>query len=582
MSDLLNKLAQQAQAQVFNRPVVTQAVTKAVDGAVQQAANKASEKVAEKAVTLGVDTAVVKAATKTDLAPEAAKRMTQLLDTNATVMLPSDPARLLSLTSSGRLVPDAALTVSVGNVSKQVAENGGYAAAVLSDEGKKVLALAQDTKGLDGALKKITEVRYTDAGLRFGAETALPTSLDMGKTVKHVLVDAKDHAGVLKTYGEAVARGEAPAAIGGKPFIEFFRSSDDLYNDLQIDAFQSAVPGFAKRSVDEQRAVAALAGRVAADMPAAIPAATRRRVAAAKVSYTPVAGSPNGSQMIADLKEFYKGVPAGKGQNLGEKIAKEGLKAGEGGRYGKGVYHTPSPTTAAGYTYKDVKTAAEIVSGQVDPGRAVDGHMLPSGFDTNADLDTRWIRRAKLDVPDFGDYAVTKDPKRFQIKAITRYQPEQSAGLEALIPDLLEAHRQAPGWTAGIFEQIEPARTRRAFEHALQNGTTEARQSAGFMLARSGDSRGIKVATEALKGASDSKTQAAAGEALREALGIMGDQQVSEAGSILKSLSASKYLTGKESLIASEVETRFGAAGAQLLQENGWQKVMGAKTYWKR
>lgn len=208
--------------------------------------------------------------------------------------------------------------------------------------------------------------------------------------------------------------------------------------------------------------------------------------------------------------------------------------------------------------------------------------MGASAFDSMADADTRWIQRKNLDVPDIGDYGVTKDPKRFQIKAITRYQPDQAAGLENVIPELLEAHRLAPSWTDSIFKQIEPTRTQRAFEHALKNGSPEVRQGAGFMLARSGDARGIKVATEALKSTTDKTTRSAAGEALREALGQLGDQRLQEADSVLKALAGSSYLTGKESLVAAALEEKLGAPGVKLLTENGWQKVHGARTYWKR
>lgn len=585
MSDLIPKLARNTLIRAGG-PIAPKALAKAAEKAMKAAVDPA---VIAKALEATVDLKSIgkvaekalETTAKTALTPEVAKRTAQLLDTNAAMVLPSDASKLIGLAKAGTLSPEAGLTLSLGNVSQKVAQSGGFAAVVLSDEGKKALAMAQQGAGLDAALSKLGLTSYANSGLRFGAETALPISLDLGRSAKHVLVDAKDHTELLKQYGEAVARGEAPAAIGGTPFTKFFKASDDLYNDLEVEAFQRAVPGFAQRPIDEQKAIASLAGRVAADFPADLPAATRRRVAASMVTYLPVEGAPTGIKAIDELKAFYKGVPAGKGPSVADRIAQEGLRVGEPGRYGKGVYHTPSPTTASGYTYRNVSTPAEMVSGEVAPGRSIEGRMA-GNFDQLADVDTRWIRRLDLDKADFGDYGVTKDPSRFRIKAITRYRPDQATGLENLIPDLLETHRQAPGWTAKLFDRMDPARRERAFEYALQKGTPEARQSAAFLLARSGDAKGIQLTVETLRRATDSKTTNAAGEALRGAFSFLGDR-APEAGSILQVLSGSTYLKGKESTIAKEVESSLGDTGTKLLEANGWKRASsGPRTYWTR
>lgn len=550
MSDLIPQLARNTFVRATERPIVTPALEKAAEQALASAARPA-------------------------VAPEVARRAARLLDTNVAVVLPSETSQLIGLARAGSL--ETGLTLSLGNVSQEVAQKGGVAAMVLTDQAKEALAAVRQSAGLDAALEKLAEANFTNSGLRFGAETSLPASLDLGRSVQHVLIDAPEHPEFLRQYGEAVARGEAPAAIGGKPFVDFFRASDDLYNDLEIEAFQRAVPGFARRSLDEQRAVASLAGRVAADFPSDVPEATRRRVASTMVSYVPVEGSSAGTQAVADLKAFYKGVQGGKG--IADSIAQDGLRAGSEGRYGAGVYHTPSPTAASGYTYRNTVTPAELVSGEVDPGRAVAGRH--ADFDQNAAADTRWVRRADLDQADYGDYGVTKDPARFTIRAITRYRPDEATGLESVLPDLLEAHRQAPSWTAKLLDRIEPERRKRAFAYALQNGSPEARQSAAFLLARTGDARGVQLTVDALRQATDTRTTNAAGAALRGAIPHLGER-TPEASAVLQALSGSPYLEGKESTIAKEVEASLGTPGIELLKLHGWKQVRGPRPYWSR
>lgn len=492
------------------------------------------------------------------------RRASKLSKTNVAVLLPSDPKRLLEVVKSGTLKADDA-ALAVRNVTQKAQEKGGVAAFLLSDKGKKALSadsslddvLAKASKGVSPQTAK-EGANFLD-GMRFGAETKLPGAVPLDD-VQHVLIDSKDFGAFLDSYGAAVSKGEAPATLAGKPFTEFFRSSDDLFNDLEIEAFKRTVPGFAQRPIDEQKAVAALAGRVAADFPESVPEETRRKVAAAMVSHKPVGTTlPSGQSPVAELKQFYHGTRAA------ELIAENGFKVGDGARYGRGIYFS-NPTASSGYSYKRPSEPAQLVSGKVDVGK-----VTFEPFKSAPDAQTRMVPRAKLDYADNGDYWVTKDPQRFSIKTITTYDPASKAGLDAVIPGLIEAYPTAPGWSAKLLDRVEPSRTRRAYEHALKSLDTGTHQAAGVLLAREGHAQGISVALKVLQEGKSSELRQGAFEAILQATKAMGPARAEEAAPLVKALMASSG--ARSHAVAERLLENLGEGAWPALREAGYQEA---------
>lgn len=493
------------------------------------------------------------------------RRASQLSKTNVAVLLPSDPTRLLDVAKAGKLLTDDA-AIAVRNVTQSVQEKGGMAAFLLSDKGKKALAaeaslddaLAKAAKGVDP--RKAREGAGFLDGMRFGAEARLPHAVNLQDDVKNVLIDAKDFDSFMTAYGAAVTQGEAPAVLAGKPFTEFFRASDDLFNDLEIEAFKRAVPGFAQKPLDEQKAVAALAGRVASDFPSSVPEDTRRKVAAAMVTHKPVGTPlPSGQNPVAELKQFYHGTRAA------ELIAENGFKVGDGARYGKGIYFS-NPTASSGYSYKRPSEPAQLVSGKVDVGK-----VTYEPFNKVRDAETRLVPRSKLDFADTGDYWVTKDPQRFSIKTITTYDPATKNGLDSLIPDLIEAYPQAPSWSSKFLERVEPSRTRRAYEHALKSLDTETHQAAGVLLAREGHAQGLSVALKTLQESQNPELRKGAFDALLQATKAMGPERASEAAPVVKALMANSGSLRNE--VAERVLANLGDGAWPALREAGYQEA---------
>lgn len=493
------------------------------------------------------------------------KRASQLSKTNVAVVLPSDPKRLLEIATSGKVFGDDA-AIALRNVTQEAQEKGGLAAFLLSDKGKKALStessldevLAKAAKGVPAQRAK-DGANFLD-GMRFGAEAKLPRAIDLQNDVQNVLIDAKDFGAFMESYGAAVTKGEAPANLAGKPFTEFFRASDDLYNDLEIEAFRRAVPGFSLKPLDEQKAVSALASRVATDLPANVSEETRRKVAAAMVSHKPVSATlPSGQTPIAELKEFYHGTRAA------ELIAEKGFKVGDGARYGRGIYFS-NPTASSGYSYKRPSEPAQLVGGKVDVGK-----VTAEPFNKVPDAQTRMVPRAKLDFADNGDYWVTKDPQRFSIKTITTYDPATQNGLDALIPDLIEAYPQAPDWSAKLLDRVEPARTRRAFEHALKSLDTETHQAAGVLLAREGHGQGVSIALKVLQEGKSPELQKGAFDALLQATKTMGPERAAEAAPLVKALMANSG--SRQNDVALRLLENLGEGAWPALREAGYQEA---------
>lgn len=445
------------------------------------------------------------------------RRASQLRKTNVAVVMPSDPSKLLEIAKAGKFMSDDA-SLALRNVSQNVQEKGGFSAFILSDKGKKALAseaslddvLAKGLKGIPG--RQSHERNSFDVGLRFGPQAKVSRSVNLQDDVQNVLIDAKDFGAFMDSYGAAVTKGEAPAALAGKPFTEFFRSTDDLYNDLEIESFKRVLPNFSQKPIEEQKAVAALAGRVAADMPQEVSEETRRKVAAALVSHKPVAGSSTGDAALSELKQFYHGTRAA------ELIAENGFKVGDGAVYGRGIYFS-NPTASSGYTYAHPGSPAQMVSGKVDVGK-----VTSDPFWRAKDANTRMVPRNKLKSPDSGDYWVTQDPKRFTVKAITTYDPAAKSGLDGLIPELLEAYPKAPKWSSGLLDRVDPTRSKKAYKHALKSFDSNARQAAGILLAKEGNPQAVSIALKALKEAPTPELRHSAYEALSQGIKVMDPQ----------------------------------------------------------
>lgn len=533
----------------------------------QQVSKLSSSKVAIEAAQQ-----VSEAAAKSVLDPAIAKRAKQLSQTNAAVVMPSAPERLMAVLRSGTL-QGADTKLALRNVTQSVQENGGFAAFLLSDKGKMALAtdaalddlLVKASKGVPG--KKKAESAGFLQGLRFGVQGPLSVPLTLQDDVQHVLIDAKHYSTFLEAYSAAVAKGEAPASFAGKPFTEFFRATDDLYNDLEVEAFKRVLPGFAQKPIEEQKAVAALASRVSADFPAGVSEETRRKVAAAMVTHKDVSTVlPSGQTALEELKQFYHGTRAA------ELIAENGFKVGDGARYGRGIYFS-NPTASSGYTYKRPSEPAQLVSGKVDVGNVT---SLP--FSKAKDADTRMVPRTKLDFSDTGDYWVTKDPKRFTIKAITTYDPAAKNALDAVIPDLIEAYPQNAAWSSRLLERIDPERRIRALEHALKTAEGEVQQAAGILLAREGNHLGVPAAIKAL-GSENAELRRAAADALLEVTKKLGPERVEEATPLITALMSAPGV--KPSQMGRQLLDNLGEGAMPALREAGYQEApLGKLVNW--
>ncbi|HEY9854451.1 MAG TPA: hypothetical protein V6D05_01850, partial [Stenomitos sp.] len=438
----------------------------------------------------------------------------------------------------------------------------------LTADGKRALAHAEDPTYLDPLLiegrKGVAgNPKEGEYGLRFGVSGAVHRPLDLERDVKHVLVDEKDYQALLDQYQAAVSKGEAPATIGGKPFQDFFKSSADLYNDFEIDAFRRTVPGFSERSPDEQRAVASLAGRLAASFPQEIPESTRRKLAAGLVTYTSVEKAAEvGVDAVADLKAYYHGTRAG------EAIAKEGFRVGPRGLYGKGVYYS-NPTVSMGYTYGGPSQVAQIVSGEVHVGKVATqtiDQFSADAFNQAAEYDSRRALRPDLINKDNGDYWVTRDPKRFGIKAITSYRPEHAQNMLPMLPDLLDAYAKNPDWASRYYlDKFDPKQLKGGLEQALGSGNPERRKAAGIVLAKQGHAKGMSMTLEALRKGQPERLRDAAGTAVLSGLGSLptAESKLSAA----KNLLTTDFYQAHERTVEESLRSTLGASAEPLIDE---------------
>lgn len=428
-------------------------------------------------------------------------RARQFSQTNMALVVPSDPDVLIALVKQGQILPSEHTALTFENVTSDVQLRTGKAAVVLSNSGKQDLARAAGASILDSTLSAARSIK-TSKGLSFGEQTLLSRPVDlMPEKIKFVLVDEKDYPSLMQKYADGVQKNELPAKIAGKPYSEFFRSSDDLYNDLEVEAFQRAVPGFVQRSTMEQKSVAAMANRVANEFPAQVDADIRRRVAAALVQYRSLE-TPGQDSLTGELRTFYHGTRAG------EQIAREGFRLGPRAMYGTGIYYA-NPTAASGFALEKegLEKGADLLSGHV----AV-GEVTVKDFDLAPQADSRFITRTYPD----GDYWITQDPKRFRVKAITSYRPEQTAGLEKLIPDLMLASLDSPKWAAGYLDRIASEQLKRSLEHSLSSGNRDMRFFAASLLAKQGDLRGLPVMIETIRSGSTAEIRAHAAQSLLE------------------------------------------------------------------
>lgn len=416
---------------------------------------------------------------------EVQNRFKALQDTHAMVVLPAESEALVALFGTGKLEQGK---LFIHNVDQNTQQNRGFSALVLSDEGKKALA---SSKTLDEALGKRLD--------EFGSALDLPCPLDLQRHVQQVLVDDTAYASLMSAYEKAAAEGAVPKLLGGKPPAQFINASEDFYNHFQVEQFGRNVPGFAQRPLIEQKATAALAGKAASLFPSVIPTDIRHRVASSMVSHkaynTPL--KTDGLDVVGEVKDFFHGrqIIGRSGQPLRapETLMDEGFHPDEKGAFGMGVYHA-NPSVARGYGLSEIDKPGSILSGKVALGNVTrDATTQKAEFEANRDFHTYRVKSR-----DMGDYFVTKDPRRFFITGITRYNPDATVELGKVLPDLMKAATYDPHWAATYLNRLPQAQVNRAHLHALKHGTEEEKLISAVMLAVSGDARGLKAFSQTI------------------------------------------------------------------------------------
>ncbi|MEB3187227.1 MAG: hypothetical protein VKP72_07290 [bacterium] len=330
------------------------------------------------------------------------------------------------------------------------------AVAVLSEAGEQRVAAAR--ADLMTAARDELDQLVASQGLGATRPVSLDAMLDWGGgDVSHVLLDREVSGPFLDAYREAVSRGEAQATLGGQPWTRFFRVSDDIQADLQVESLQRLSPGFRNRAPEEQRAVAALASRDATRGPRAVPWSTRLAVAEALVRHERI--GPAGREVREAWRELatrerLPARPFFHGTRSGEAIVQDGFRVGENNLMGEGIYHG-NPAVAAHYATRgggrDPEAVQQIVSGVVLPGRTVSERLAPNPEVMSAVMPEN---------RDGGDYWVTRDPARFQIRGLTTLDPALAPSrLPRVAPRLVEALAAGPEatpWARRWLDRLDP------------------------------------------------------------------------------------------------------------------------------
>ena len=487
-----------------------------------------------------------------------------------------DAEGVIRLASEGTLVPGRGTDLFLQNVPFKVQQRGGYIALVLSKEGKLALARGDGARALKRQLSSyenptvdtysvnINTGRRAAKAWGFGLAGSLPARVDLHHDVEFALVDPSVRRDLLAAYGSAVAKGQAPREIAGQPYEQFFHASDDFQNDLEVAAFQQAIPGFDARPLTEQKAIAALAGRVAADGPPAVDATLRRRVASLLVYRQAFPRDPELRRLsqLGPVRPFFHGTTV---EDLAWASTRP-MRAAVGSDhaiYGDGVYFG-NPSVARSYAF-DWLSADVFPTNR--PAAILDGHVAvgnvtTKSFEEAPAADTRFIARSALPrgFEDNGDYWVTRDPSRFVIEGVTRYDPKRTRGFEAMLPELLAAYTKAPEWVARHLDRIDRVQAERGYVHALSSNDPDVRMAAGVLLSATGRAEAIAIAIDALKSDHDAALQKAAADALVQAAGALGPDRDAEVRGIVGAIFGAQGLeprlvglfTGLRSVLGKE------------------------------
>ncbi len=323
-------------------------------------------------------------------------------------------------------------------------EASGKGLAVLSETGTS--RIKEQDAGLSERLAGAHDRMRQEHTFRLRGEEA-SVSLDWaGGDVSHVFIDRETFGPFMDTYRAAVGRGEAPGKLGGRPWIEFFRPTDDFRNELQVEALTRLSPGFRTRAPEERRAVAALAHRIAEGQED-VPLGLRLATAEAMIRHERIVPGPESRQAWKQLasRERLAAHPFHHGTRAGDAIAQEGFIPAKRQLLGTGVYHG-NPSVASVYALERsgsfMKSPPQIVSGKVLPG-SIDpltlGHDIPI---ESAASGKGMVGGAHVHG---GPYWVTKDPHRFQVRGITTYDSSLAPSrLGTLVPDLLDNLTRTP------------------------------------------------------------------------------------------------------------------------------------------
>ena len=382
----------------------------------------------------------------------------------------------------------------------------GKALAVLSDNGTGRL------KASDPALVARLKTAHDEYQERRSARClnevltgeAAAVSLDWAAgDVSHVLIDREAYGAFVTTYRKAVARGEAPAKLGGKMWTDFFRPTDDMGNEIQVEGMRRISPEFQRRSLEEQRTVAALVDRVSGGYRDYAPLGLKLATAEAMIDHRVVVPSPEARQNWTTLAtaERLKARPFHHGTQYGDEIARDGFKSSRSGLHGPGVYHG-NPSVASCYADGDPTRPEQIVSGRLLPG------VIKPAVYGMENIEPSQVGSSYYNK--FNGYWITTEPGRFQVRGVTSYDPSlASTRLGRLVPaqlDNMVHSAKAAFWSLRWLEDMDVETVDRAAGAARDGtGATGAR----MWLASRGDEAALSEQVNRLASISDIDRQEA-------------------------------------------------------------------------
>ncbi len=358
----------------------------------------------------------------------------------------------VGLWSSGSTLSNGVL--GVGLLNHQRLPETTPLVAILSKSG--VARVRRETAQAFDALTRSYDDKVSHAPGTASVQATLAASLDLaGGDVAQVWVPRARYRGFMAAYRQGVAEGKLPASFGQVPYTEFFRPTDDVRAELQAWQLSRSSSRFANRGKEEQRVVAALAHRMAGQGPKAVPYALRLALSEALIRHERIGGPA--SRHAASWRELasrdgLSAMPFHHGTRDAHAIVQEGFRPGDNQLMGPGIYYG-NASVAAQYANRGdgarARDMEQIVSGLVLPGKTVPEKLDVAGMADSA---------VSPQPIEGGAYWVTRDPQRFQIRAVTTHDRSAAATqLKPFVPDLFgtlalgpEAQQWALDWLGGI------------------------------------------------------------------------------------------------------------------------------------